>query len=143
MKFEENQRVSFAFQPKINNYHKPKKKKKKKNPPLEKKRKKKYLTRYEISGVVWWMAQQARWSGLVVNMVRLVWCCGHVVRLVWLRERARENQIGERERERERDVLRRREKKCKQNRNKILAFVVRTVLMNSTVLKIELYGQKC
>ena len=86
--FNKSQKVSFEF-----------KQKKKKNPPLENKRKKKYLTRYEINGVVWWMAQQARWSGLVVNMVRLVWCCGHVVRLAWLRERARENQIGERERE--------------------------------------------
>ena len=62
---------------------------------------------------------------------------------IGMAEREGQRELDWRERERERDVLRRREKKCKQNRNKILAFVVRTVLMNSTVLKIELYGQKC
>ena len=63
MKSEENQRVSFAFQPKINNYHKPKKKKK---PTIGKKKKKKSISHdtrlaewcggwhNKLDGVAWW-----------------------------------------------------------------------------------------
>ena len=63
MKPEENQRVSFAFQPKINNYHKPKKKKIKKKLTTTKKKKKTHHWKIKEKKSISHDTRLAEWCG--------------------------------------------------------------------------------